>query len=90
MPREAIADRVDGIVHEETQVHEYGIDLTVSGVDEVAERGHLDFDGDKFADADRRPLASALRDPTSDRRKRGVLFPQVFASRAEPEVPHTM
>ncbi|MCD2203111.1 dCTP deaminase [Halobacterium sp. KA-6] len=66
MPGEYIVDRVDGIVHEETQVHEYGVDLTVAAVYEVAERGHLDFGGDEFADADLRPLASALRDPDDE------------------------
>ncbi|MGB9964463.1 dCTP deaminase [Halobacterium sp. CBA1126] len=66
MPGSDLLDRVDGIVHEATQVHEYGVDLTVADVYEVAERGRLDFGGGEFAEADRRPLASSLRNPDDD------------------------
>ncbi|MFB6071942.1 MAG: dCTP deaminase [Halobacterium sp.] len=61
-----LVDRVDGIVHEETQVHEYGVDLTVAEIHEVAEPGRVDFGGGELADAELRPLASSLRNPGDD------------------------
>ncbi|MFB6270103.1 MAG: dCTP deaminase [Halobacterium sp.] len=66
MPGVDLLDRVDGIVHEDTQVHEYGLDLTVAAVYEVESRGHVDFGGDELEAADLRELASSLRDPGDD------------------------
>jgi hypothetical protein len=66
MPGSDLLDRVDGIVHEDTQVHEYGLDLTVADVYEVEGRGRVDFGGGELADADLRPLASSLRNPEDD------------------------
>jgi hypothetical protein len=61
-----LLDRVDGIVHEDTQVHEYGVDLTLARVYDVADRGRVDFGGGELESADLRPLASALRNPDDD------------------------
>jgi hypothetical protein len=59
-------DRVDGIVHEDTQVHDYGLDLTVSEVYEIEDPGRVDFGGGELEDADLRPLASAKRNPDDE------------------------
>jgi deoxycytidine triphosphate deaminase len=40
-----LLDRVDGLLHEDTQVHEVGIDLTVAEIHEVTAPGRLDFGG---------------------------------------------
>jgi len=44
-------DAVDGLLHEETQVHESGIDLTVSDVFVVDEAGRVDFGGGELEPA---------------------------------------
>lgn len=66
MTGDDLLDRVDGIVHEDTQVHDYGLDLTVSEVYEIEAPGRVDFGGGELADADLRPLASAKRNPEDD------------------------
>ncbi|WP_336035541.1 dCTP deaminase [Halobacterium yunchengense] len=61
-----LLDRVDGIVHEDTQVHEYGVDLTVADVSAVESPGRVDFGGGELEPADLRPLASSCRNPGDD------------------------
>ena len=54
---------VDNLVHEPTQVHDFGVDLTVSAVYEVTEPGRLDFGGDELEDATLEPVPTEERDP---------------------------
>lgn len=61
-----LADVVDGLVHEPTQVHDGGVDLTVAGVHEVTEPGRVDFGGDELAPASTAPLEVEQRDPEDD------------------------
>ncbi|WP_254763526.1 dCTP deaminase [Natrinema marinum] len=60
------AESVDNLVYEPTQVHEHGIDLTVSAVYEVAAPGRIDFGGDELADADLEPVPTVLRNPDDE------------------------
>ncbi|WP_394742398.1 dCTP deaminase/dUTPase family protein [Natronococcus roseus] len=61
-----IADAVDNLVYEPVQVHDRGIDLTVSAIYEVAAPGSLDFGGDELADADLEPVETSRRDPDDE------------------------
>ncbi|SIR87430.1 dCTP deaminase/dUTPase family protein [Natronorubrum thiooxidans] len=61
-----LADAVDNLVYEPTQIHDHGIDLTVSAVYEVAAPGRLDFGGDELEDADLEPVATDLHNPDDE------------------------
>ena len=61
-----LAESVDNLVHGPTQVHDHGIDLTVSAIYEVTEPGRLDFGGDELEDADLEPVPTTLRNPDDD------------------------
>ena len=61
-----LTEIVDNLVYEPTQVHDYGIDLTVSAIYEVAGPGRLDFGGDELEDADLEPVATEPRNPDDD------------------------
>ncbi|WP_121742778.1 dCTP deaminase/dUTPase family protein [Natronorubrum halophilum] len=61
-----LVDVVDNLVYEPTQVHEHGIDLTVSAIYRVAGPGSLDFGGDELEDADLEPVPTDLRDPDDE------------------------
>ncbi|WP_265111330.1 dCTP deaminase [Halosolutus halophilus] len=61
-----LADIVDNLVYEPVQLHERGIDLTVSAIYEVVEPGRIDFGGDELEDADLEPVPTELRDPDDD------------------------
>ena len=61
-----IIDRLDGIVHEETQVHEYGVDLTADEIYDVIGPGRIDFGGGELEDAQLEPVETSLRDPEDD------------------------
>ena len=61
-----LSETVVNLVHEPTQVHEYGVDLTVSAVYDVTGPGALDFGGDELADADLEPLATTRRNPDDE------------------------
>ncbi|MFB6126468.1 MAG: dCTP deaminase [Halolamina sp.] len=61
-----LRDRVDGIVHEPTQVHGGGVDLTLADVALVVEPGRLDFGGGEFEPAAFDPVKPTLRDPDDD------------------------
>ena len=62
----ALADHVEGIVHEPTQTEGPGLDLTVAEVHEVTAPGQVDFGGGDLAAAERRTLSPAKRDPDDD------------------------
>ena len=53
----SIEECVDNLTHGPTQVHEDGVDLTVSAVYRVAEAGRIDFGGDELEDADLEPVS---------------------------------
>jgi len=57
---------VDGLLHEETQVHDAGIDLTVSEVAVVDEAGRVDFGGGELEPARTRPHETRKRRPEDD------------------------
>ncbi|WP_435335655.1 dCTP deaminase [Haloarchaeobius sp. TZWWS8] len=61
-----IVERVDGLVHPETQLREHGIDLTVSAIHEVVEPGSIDFGGDELAEAEFEPHELTKRDPDDE------------------------
>ena len=52
MSADELTARIEGIVHEETQVGERGVDLTVAEVYEVDVAGRVDFGGGELADAE--------------------------------------
>ncbi|MFB6252342.1 MAG: dCTP deaminase [Halobellus sp.] len=61
-----LADAVDDIVHEPTQVHDDGVDLTVSEIYEVHGPGRVDFGGGELTDADLVPHSRIWRDEGDD------------------------
>ena len=63
---ESLAERVDNLVYEPVQVHEHGVDLTVSAVYEVAGPGRIDFGGDELEDADLEPVSTTYREPDDE------------------------
>ena len=63
-----LADRLDGIVHEPTQVHDRGVDLTLSAVYTMTEPGGVDFGGGELTDPDLEPHGTVLRNPDDDYR----------------------
>ncbi len=60
------ADLLDGIVHEESQVHDAGFDLTVADVFEVTAPGRVDFGGGELEAAETEPYPSRKRNPDDD------------------------
>ncbi|OIB57110.1 dCTP deaminase [Natrialba sp. SSL1] len=63
---ESLASAVENLVHEPTQIHDGGVDLTVSAIYEVAGPGQLDFGGDELEDADLEPVPTELRAPDDE------------------------
>ena len=61
-----LSESVDNLVYEPTQVHEHGIDLTVSAIYDVEEPGRLDFGGDELEDAALEPRPTTLRNPDDE------------------------
>ncbi|WP_121820917.1 dCTP deaminase/dUTPase family protein [Halostella salina] len=61
-----IASHVDGLLHEPTQVHDDGVDLTVSEVYEVTAPGRVDFGGGELTDAERTPHERTWRNEDDD------------------------
>jgi hypothetical protein len=57
---------VDGLLHEETQVHDGAIDLTVSEVSVVDDAGRVDFGGGELEPARTRPHETRKRRPEDD------------------------
>jgi hypothetical protein len=66
MTVDALADRIEGFVHADTQVHDDGVDLTVAGVSRIGTAGRVDFGGGELAD----PLLASVdverRSPEDD------------------------
>ena len=57
---------VEGLVHEPTQVHDGGLDLTVAEIYDHAGPGRLDFGGAELEAAETSPLGTERRDPDDD------------------------
>ena len=58
-----LTDRVEGIIHEETQRHDRGLDLTVAEIHEINDPGRVDFGGDELSDAGLSSHERTLREP---------------------------
>lgn len=63
---DATAERLDGLVHLETQRAPTGLDLTVGSVARITGGGKLDFGGSEFEPAARETLEPELADPADD------------------------
>lgn len=61
-----IATRVDGLLHEETQVSDRGVDLSLATVEAVQEPGRVDFGGGELTNAALASVETALRNPDDD------------------------
>ena len=61
-----LVTRVDGLLHEETQVHEHGVDLTVDEVFVVDEAGRVDFGGGELEPARTSAHETRKRHPDDD------------------------
>lgn len=66
MDAQAIAKVLEGLVHEPTQVHEGGVDLTVAKVHALRSPGELDFGGSELVAAETDSLPTKGRDPDDD------------------------
>lgn len=58
-----LADRIKGIVHEETQVQDRGLDLTVAAIAVIEYPGRIDFGGGELDTASFDRLSTELRTP---------------------------
>lgn len=66
MPSHSLADRIEELVHADTQVHDAGVDLTVAGVARVEEAGRIDFGGGELTEATLDPIDPSLRSPDDE------------------------
>lgn len=66
MSGRALADRIEGIVHADTQVHGDAVDLTVAEVARVAAAGRIDFGGGELEAATLDPVDTEFRSPDDD------------------------
>ena len=66
MSGEQLTNHVEGIVHEETQVGEHGLDLTVEEIHDIEEPGRVDFGGGELEDATTTSHESEKRNPDDD------------------------
>lgn len=63
---DATAERIDRLVHLDTQQADGGLDLTVDAVHRLAGPGALDFGGSEFEAAAREVIEPQLADPDDD------------------------
>lgn len=63
---EKTKDHLKDIVHADTQVSEQGIDLTVSQIYRVEEKGEIDFGGSERKDAEITEIEPELRNSDDD------------------------
>ena len=61
-----LTDRVDGLLHEETQVHDGGLDVTVADILSVEHPGRIDFGGDELTLADLQSVEMSYRHADDD------------------------
>jgi len=57
---------VDGLLHEETQVHDAGVDLTAATVERIVDPGRVDFGGGELEPGGREPIERYWRNPQDD------------------------
>ena len=65
-PDHDVSQFVDNMVYEPAQVHDHGVDLTVSAIYAVTGPGRLDFGGDELEDAALEPLPTEPRNPADE------------------------
>ena len=63
---DSVADRLDGIVHADTQVTDRGVDLTAAEISVVDDPGRIDFGGGELTDAASSPVETEKRNPEDD------------------------
>jgi hypothetical protein len=63
---EDVLSCLDGLLHEETQVHDGGVDLTVATVERITAPGRVDFGGGELEPAEREPVEQYWRNPDDD------------------------
>lgn len=63
LPSDKILDLTGNIIHEDTQLHEQHLDLTVAEVHRLTGAGSLDFGGSEFTPADSEPMESKKKNP---------------------------
>ena len=61
-----LVERIDGLVHEPTQAHDGGVDLTVAAVHRVSGPGQIDFGGGELDPAQTTTVGTEKRDPDDD------------------------
>ena len=62
-----LGDRINGILHEPTQVHDDGrVDLTVAAITRVIEPGRIDFGGGELEAASTEPIPTTRRHPDDE------------------------
>ena len=61
-----LVEYVEGIVHEDTQVGDHGLDLTAAEIRVVEEPGRVDFGGGELDAATTIPHETAQRNPDDD------------------------
>ena len=61
-----LARRLEGLVHDETQIADTGVDLTVSEIHLLTGGGSLDFGGSELEEASRRQIEPELASPEDD------------------------
>ncbi len=66
MSGEELIEDVEGIVHEETQVTDRGLDLTLAVVHDIEEPGRVDFGSDELDAATTRPHGTEKRNAEDD------------------------
>lgn len=66
MSLDDIEDRLDGLVHAETQRHDDGIDLTVDSVSLLTAPAQVDFGGGELTEGDSQELTPTKRSPDDD------------------------
>jgi len=66
MTDDELADRIEGLLHEPTQVAADGIDLTATEVYKVVEPGRVDFGGGELEAADLEPHDRVRRNEDDD------------------------
>lgn len=63
MPKDDLSDHVEGIVHEQTQVRDREIDLTVAAIAVVEDPGRVDFGGGELEAASFDRIQTEIRSP---------------------------
>lgn len=66
MDAKELAQVLDDLIHEETQVHDGGVDLTVGQIHALRSPGELDFGGSELEPARTDELPTKKRDPDDD------------------------